>query len=151
MSPFIASHLSGAYVNICVFVRPGDLPLLALVVRYGRVRVAFVRVMVGQTRLHVEMFLFLPHLAKLAALHAATSCCDTGDHLQLRPKAEVYRLTKESRKGFDLDVSMFERVRANIVKYFHMVVCGCRFQEGVCSCRFRLPTPESNRGFSRFS
>ncbi|CAM9213606.1 unnamed protein product [Ectocarpus sp. 6 AP-2014] len=33
-----------------------------------------------------------------------------GDHLQLRPKAEVYRLTKESRKGFDLDVSMFERL-----------------------------------------
>ncbi|CAN0425163.1 unnamed protein product, partial [Scytosiphon promiscuus] len=34
-----------------------------------------------------------------------------GDHLQLRPKAEVYRLTKESKKGFDLDKSMFERVR----------------------------------------
>ncbi|CAM9306840.1 unnamed protein product [Pylaiella littoralis] len=33
-----------------------------------------------------------------------------GDHLQLRPKAEVYRLTKESRNGFDLDVSMFERL-----------------------------------------
>ncbi|CAM9550665.1 unnamed protein product [Scytosiphon promiscuus] len=33
-----------------------------------------------------------------------------GDHLQLRPKAEVYRLTKESRRGFDLDVSMFERL-----------------------------------------
>eukprot|EP00904_Undaria_pinnatifida_P008335 jgi/Undpi1/4631/HiC_scaffold_18.g07985.m1 len=33
-----------------------------------------------------------------------------GDHLQLRPKAEVYRLTKESRKGYNLDVSMFERL-----------------------------------------
>lgn len=38
--------------------------------------------------------------------------------MQLRPKAEVYRLTKESRKGFDLDVSMFERVRTldNVVE-----------------------------------
>lgn len=44
-------------------------------------------------------------------LTAAMWCCRPGDHLQLRPKAEVYRLTKESRKGFDLDVSMFERVR----------------------------------------
>ena len=31
--------------------------------------------------------------------------------MQLRPKAEVYKHTKESRKGYDLDVSMFERVR----------------------------------------
>lgn len=49
-------------------------------------------------------------------VHSCFSRCTacavlTGDHLQLRPKAEVYRLTKESRKGFDLDVSMFERVR----------------------------------------
>lgn len=34
--------------------------------------------------------------------------------MQLRPKAEVYRLTKESRKGYDLDVSMFERVSGSI-------------------------------------
>lgn len=33
-----------------------------------------------------------------------------GDHEQLRPKIEMYRLTKDSGKGFDLDVSMLERV-----------------------------------------
>lgn len=41
----------------------------------------------------------------------------SGDHLQLRPKAEVYRLTKESRNGYDLDVSMFERVRAYLMQH----------------------------------
>ncbi|CAI5492240.1 unnamed protein product, partial [Closterium sp. Naga37s-1] len=33
-----------------------------------------------------------------------------GDHLQLRPKVEVYELSKDSQKGFDLDVSLFERL-----------------------------------------
>ncbi|CAI5528300.1 unnamed protein product [Closterium sp. Naga37s-1] len=33
-----------------------------------------------------------------------------GDHLQLRPKVEVYELSKDSHKGFDLDVSLFERL-----------------------------------------
>jgi len=33
-----------------------------------------------------------------------------GDHLQLRPKVESYSLTKVSGNGFDLDVSLFERL-----------------------------------------
>ncbi|GJP50063.1 hypothetical protein CLOM_g9207 [Closterium sp. NIES-68] len=33
-----------------------------------------------------------------------------GDHLQLRPKVELYELSKDSYKGFDLDVSLFERL-----------------------------------------
>ncbi|CAI5537654.1 unnamed protein product [Closterium sp. Naga37s-1] len=33
-----------------------------------------------------------------------------GDHKQLRPKVEVYELSKDSHKGFDLDVSLFERL-----------------------------------------
>ena len=33
-----------------------------------------------------------------------------GDHEQLRPKAEYYRLTVESGKGYDLNVSLFERL-----------------------------------------
>lgn len=33
-----------------------------------------------------------------------------GDHKQLKPKIDNYRLQKESRNGFDLNVSMFERL-----------------------------------------
>ena len=33
-----------------------------------------------------------------------------GDHKQLRPKIDNYRLQKESRNGFDLNVSLFERL-----------------------------------------
>ncbi|CAM9147741.1 unnamed protein product [Discosporangium mesarthrocarpum] len=33
-----------------------------------------------------------------------------GDHLQLRPKSEVYQLTVDSGRGHDLDMSMFERL-----------------------------------------
>mmetsp|Transcript_4606 Transcript_4606/g.10903 ORF Transcript_4606/g.10903 Transcript_4606/m.10903 type:complete len:1123 (-) Transcript_4606:447-3815(-) len=33
-----------------------------------------------------------------------------GDHKQLRPKVDTYELTKVSRKGYDLDVSLFERL-----------------------------------------
>ena len=33
-----------------------------------------------------------------------------GDHLQLRPKLESYNLTEVSGNGFDLDVSLFERL-----------------------------------------
>ena len=35
-----------------------------------------------------------------------------GDHKQLRPKAECYQLRKASNKGFDLDISLFERLAA---------------------------------------
>ena len=34
-----------------------------------------------------------------------------GDHEQLRPKAEQYELTVESRRGYDLDRSLFERLQ----------------------------------------
>ena len=39
-----------------------------------------------------------------------------GDHLQLPPKVEVYELQKESGKGYDLNMSMFERLvtRGNV-------------------------------------
>jgi superfamily I DNA and/or RNA helicase len=33
-----------------------------------------------------------------------------GDHKQLRPKLALHDLARESRKGFDLDVSLFERL-----------------------------------------
>jgi hypothetical protein len=33
-----------------------------------------------------------------------------GDHKQLRPKAEHYQLTVESKKGYDLNCSLFERL-----------------------------------------
>ncbi|KAG5175824.1 hypothetical protein JKP88DRAFT_141745, partial [Tribonema minus] len=33
-----------------------------------------------------------------------------GDHLQLRPKVESYALQVQSGRGFDLDVSLFERL-----------------------------------------
>lgn len=33
-----------------------------------------------------------------------------GDHLQLRPKVEDYTLSKESGQGFNLDLSLFERL-----------------------------------------
>ncbi len=33
-----------------------------------------------------------------------------GDHLQLRQKAEYYPLRKEAGHGFDIDVSIFERL-----------------------------------------
>ena len=36
-----------------------------------------------------------------------------GDHLQLRPKVENYRLTKVSGHGYDFDVSLFERMILN--------------------------------------
>ena len=36
-----------------------------------------------------------------------------GDHLQLRPKVENYRLTKVSGHGYDFDVSLFERMIMN--------------------------------------
>lgn len=34
----------------------------------------------------------------------------TGDHKQLRPKVEQYSLRVESGRGFDLNVSLFERL-----------------------------------------
>lgn len=34
----------------------------------------------------------------------------SGDHEQLRPKPQVYTLTAASRQGYDLDVSLFERL-----------------------------------------
>lgn len=34
----------------------------------------------------------------------------TGDHKQLRPKVEQYELRVESGRGFDLNVSLFERL-----------------------------------------
>ena len=33
-----------------------------------------------------------------------------GDHLQLRPKTQVYQLAAESNGGLDLDISLFERL-----------------------------------------
>ena len=33
-----------------------------------------------------------------------------GDHMQLRPKTELYHLTVESKKNYNLDLSMFERL-----------------------------------------
>ncbi|CAM9365166.1 unnamed protein product, partial [Laminaria digitata] len=33
-----------------------------------------------------------------------------GDHKQLRPKVEQYSLRAESGRGFDLNVSLFERL-----------------------------------------
>jgi hypothetical protein len=44
------------------------------------------------------------------ALNAASSSAHAGDHLQLRPKAEFFRLRKEANLGFDVDVSLFERL-----------------------------------------
>lgn len=35
-----------------------------------------------------------------------------GDHMQLRPKPQVYELSVESKRGYNLDVSMFERLAA---------------------------------------
>jgi superfamily I DNA and/or RNA helicase len=41
-----------------------------------------------------------------------------GDHFQLPPKVEVFELQKESRQGFDLNKSMFERlVEAGTVQH----------------------------------
>lgn len=38
-----------------------------------------------------------------------------GDHQQLRPKTQIYDLAVESGKGYNLDLSMFERlIRAGI-------------------------------------
>ena len=37
----------------------------------------------------------------------------TGDHKQLRPKVEQYSLRVESGRGFDLNVSLFERLVNN--------------------------------------
>lgn len=37
--------------------------------------------------------------------------CLTGDDLQLRPKAEQHKLTVESGNGYDLTLSLFERLR----------------------------------------
>ncbi len=38
-----------------------------------------------------------------------------GDHQQLRPKTQVYDLAVESGKGYNLDLSLFERlIRAGI-------------------------------------
>lgn len=37
----------------------------------------------------------------------------TGDHKQLRPKVEQYSLRVESGRGFDLNVSLFERLVKN--------------------------------------
>ena len=33
-----------------------------------------------------------------------------GDHQQLRPKVQVYDLALDSKKGFNLDLSLFERL-----------------------------------------
>lgn len=35
-----------------------------------------------------------------------------GDHEQLRPKVELWDMQRESRQGYDLDVSLFERLVA---------------------------------------
>ena len=49
----------------------------------------------------------------LAALSARTQhLMLIGDHQQLRPKTNVYSLSVESRKGLDLDISLFERLAA---------------------------------------
>ena len=37
-----------------------------------------------------------------------------GDHKQLRPKIEHYPLQKESGKGYDFNVSLFERLARNL-------------------------------------
>lgn len=37
--------------------------------------------------------------------------CSAGDHEQLRPKAEEYKLTVASKNGYDLDLSLFERLQ----------------------------------------
>jgi len=37
-----------------------------------------------------------------------------GDHKQLRPKAEYYPLSVESERGFDLNISLFERLASKI-------------------------------------
>lgn len=49
--------------------------------------------------------------------HVLTSLCRSvrkvimiGDHKQLRPKLEHYDLQKDSKKGYDFDVSLFERL-----------------------------------------
>lgn len=44
-----------------------------------------------------------------------------GDHLQLRPKVEEYRLSVEANGGYKLDVSLFERL---------FVSCRERYGEG---------------------
>jgi superfamily I DNA and/or RNA helicase len=47
----------------------------------------------------------------LAALSSQTQhLILIGDHLQLRPKTQEYELSVESRRGFNLDVSLFERL-----------------------------------------
>lgn len=41
-----------------------------------------------------------------------------GDHFQLPPKVEVYELQKESGRGYNLNMSMFERlVEAGAVQH----------------------------------
>lgn len=39
------------------------------------------------------------------------SSWNVGDHEQLRPKAEEYGLTVASGRGYDLDLSLFERLQ----------------------------------------
>lgn len=45
-----------------------------------------------------------------------------GDHRQLRPKCQHYPLTVESNKGFDLNVSLFERLA--LAPEFHIATLG---------------------------
>jgi superfamily I DNA and/or RNA helicase len=55
--------------------------------------------------------------AEVLEAHILTSLAPTvehlvliGDHFQLPPKVEVYELQKESGRGFNLNMSMFERL-----------------------------------------
>ncbi|KAK6331219.1 hypothetical protein TWF696_003278 [Orbilia brochopaga] len=47
----------------------------------------------------------------LAALHPSVEqIIMIGDHKQLRPRCDTYELQHDSKKGYDLDISMFERL-----------------------------------------
>lgn len=57
-------------------------------------------------------------------LNSKNNLCSTtqhliliGDHLQLRPKTEVYQLSVDSHQGFDLDRSLFERMVGSSKKF----------------------------------
>jgi superfamily I DNA and/or RNA helicase len=41
-----------------------------------------------------------------------------GDHQQLRPKTQVYDLSVDSGKGYNLDISLFERLIDQKHQYF---------------------------------
>lgn len=60
-----------------------------------------------------------------------------GDHLQLRPKIENYELSADSGSGFDLDVSLFERLirqgDANFVTLLKQRRMRPQFSKSSCS------------------